>query len=57
MLNRLDGEKLELQKSFDSLRTRHIALEVQLDNLKNNATTTSNDANSNSKASTSYGCS
>jgi hypothetical protein len=41
---KLDGEKLELQKSFDSLKTSHIALEVQLDNLKNNATTSSNDA-------------
>jgi speckle-type POZ protein len=54
--NRLEGEKLELQKSFEILRTSHIALEVQLDNLKNNATTC-NDANSNSKASTSNGCS
>jgi hypothetical protein len=48
--NRLEGEKLELQKSFESLRTSHITLEVQLNNLKNNATTTSNDALSNSKA-------
>jgi speckle-type POZ protein len=55
--NRLEGEKLELQKSFEILRTSHIALEVQLDSLKNNATTTSNDANSNSKASASNGCS
>jgi hypothetical protein len=54
---RLEGEKLELQKRFESLRTSHIALEVQLDNLKNSATTTSNDAHSNSKASTSNGCS
>jgi hypothetical protein len=50
-------KKLELQKSFESLRTSHIALEVQLDNLKNSATTTSNDAHSNSKALTSNGCS
>jgi hypothetical protein len=55
--NKLEGEKLELQKSFESLSTSHIALEVQLDNLKINATTTSNDAISNSKASTSKGCS
>jgi speckle-type POZ protein len=55
--NRLEGEKLELQKSLESLRTSHIALEVQLDNLKNSATTISNDAPSNSKASTSNGCS
>jgi hypothetical protein len=54
---KLEGEKLELQKSFERLNTSHIALEVQLDNLKNNATTTSNDALSNSKASTSNGCS
>jgi hypothetical protein len=54
--NKLEGEKLELQKSFENLRTSHIALEVQLDNLKNNATTTSNDALSKSKASTSNGC-
>jgi hypothetical protein len=54
---KLEGEKLELQKSFESLKTSHIALEVQLDNLKNNATTTSNDTISNSKASTSNGCS
>jgi speckle-type POZ protein len=54
---KLEDEKLELQKSFESLKTSHIALEVQLDNLKNNATTTSNDALSNSKASTSNGCS
>jgi hypothetical protein len=54
---KLDGEKLELQKSFESLKTSHIALEVQLDNLKNNATMSSNDALSNSKASTSNGCS
>jgi hypothetical protein len=54
---KLEGEKLELQKSFESLKTSHIALEVQLDNLKNNATTISNDALSNSKASTSNGCS
>jgi hypothetical protein len=52
---KLEGEKLELQKSFESLKTSHIALEV--DNLKNNATTTSNDALANSKASTSNGCS
>jgi speckle-type POZ protein len=55
--NRLEGEKLELQKSFESLRTSHIALEVQLDNLKNSSTTTTNDAHSNYKASTSNGCS
>jgi hypothetical protein len=54
---KLEGEKLEFQKSSESLKTSHIALEVQLDNLKNNATTTSNDALSNSKASTSNGCS
>jgi hypothetical protein len=54
---KLEGENLELQKSFEILKTSHIALEVQLDNLKNNATTTSNDALSNSKASTSNGCS
>jgi hypothetical protein len=54
---RLEGEKLELQKSFESLTTSYIALEVQLDNLKNSTTTTSNDAHSNSKASTSNGCS
>jgi hypothetical protein len=54
---KLEGEKLELQKSFESLKTSHIALEVQLDNLKNNATTTSNDALSNSQTSTSNGCS
>jgi speckle-type POZ protein len=54
---KLEGEKLELQKSFESLKTSHIALEVQLDNLKNNAITTSNDSLSNSKASTSNGCS
>jgi hypothetical protein len=54
---KLEGEKLELQKSFESLKTSHIALEFQLDNLNNNATTTSNDALSNSKASTSNGCS
>jgi speckle-type POZ protein len=54
---KLEGEKLELQKSFDSLKTSHIALAVQLDNLKNNATTTSNDAFSNSQTSTSNGCS
>jgi hypothetical protein len=54
---KLESEKLELQKSFESLMTSHIALEVQLDNLKNNATTTSNDALSNFKASTSNGCS
>jgi hypothetical protein len=54
---KLEGEKLELQKSFDSLKTSHIALEVQLDNIKNNATTTSNDAFSNSQTSTSNGCS
>jgi hypothetical protein len=54
---KLEGEKLELEKSFESLKTSHMALEVQLDNLKNNATTTSNDALSNSKASTSNGCS
>jgi hypothetical protein len=53
---KLEGEKLELQKSFDSLKTSHIALEVQLDNLKNNATTSSNDASSNSQTSTSNGC-
>jgi hypothetical protein len=41
---KLEGEKLELQKSFESLKASHITLEVQLDNLKNNATTTSNDA-------------
>jgi hypothetical protein len=29
---KLEGEKLELQKSFASLKTSHIALEVQLDN-------------------------
>jgi hypothetical protein len=55
--NKLESEKLELQKSFERLRTSHIALDVQLDNLNNNATTTSNDALSNSKASTSNGCS
>jgi speckle-type POZ protein len=38
--NKLEGENLELQKNFESLRTIHIALEVQLDNLKNNATIT-----------------
>jgi speckle-type POZ protein len=54
---KLEDEKLELQKSFESLKTSHIALEVQLDILKNNSTTTSNDAISNSKASTSNGCS
>jgi hypothetical protein len=54
---KLEGEKLEFQKSSESLKTSHIALEVQLDNLKNNATTTYNDALSNSKASTSNGCS
>jgi speckle-type POZ protein len=54
---KLEGEKLELQKSFDSLKNSHIALEVPLDNLKNNATTSSNDASSNSQTSTSYGCS
>jgi hypothetical protein len=54
---KLDGEKLEHQKSFESLKTSHIALEVQLDNLKNNATTMSNDALSNSKVSTRKGCS
>jgi speckle-type POZ protein len=54
---KLEGEKLELQKSFDSLKTSHMALEVQLDNLKNNATTSSNDASSNSQTSTSNGCS
>jgi hypothetical protein len=54
---KLEGEKLELQKSIESLKTSHIALEVQLDNLKNNATTTTNDALSNSKASISKGCS
>jgi speckle-type POZ protein len=48
--NRLGGEKLELQKSFESLRTSHIALEVQLDNLKNSVPTTSNDALCNYKA-------
>jgi hypothetical protein len=53
---KLEGEKLELQKSFDSLKTSHIALEVQLDNLKNNAATSSNDASSNSQTSTSNGC-
>jgi hypothetical protein len=53
---KLEGEKLELQKSFDSLNTSHIALEVQLDNLKNNVTTSSNDASSNSQTSTSNGC-
>jgi hypothetical protein len=52
---KLEDQKLELQKSFDSLKTSHIALEVQLDNLKNNATTVSNDAFS--KISTSNGCS
>jgi hypothetical protein len=52
---RLEDEKLELQKSFDSLKTSHIALEFQLDNLKNNATTSSNDAST--KTSTSNGCS
>jgi hypothetical protein len=46
---RLENEKLELQESIDSLKTSHIALEVQLDNLKNNATTLSNDALSNSQ--------
>jgi speckle-type POZ protein len=55
--SKLESEKLEHQKSFESLRTSHIALEVQLDNLKNNATTTSNDAHSNSKSSTRNGCS
>jgi hypothetical protein len=54
---KLENEKLELQKSIDSLKTSHIALEVQLDNLKNNATTLSNDAPSNSQTSTSKGCS
>jgi speckle-type POZ protein len=54
---KLEGEKIELQKSFDILKTSHIALEVQLDNLKNNATTTSNNAFSNSQTSTSNGCS
>jgi hypothetical protein len=54
---KLEGEKLELQKSFDSLKTSHIALEVQLDNFKNNATTSSHDASSNSQISTSNGCS
>jgi hypothetical protein len=54
---KLEGEKLELQKSCDSLKTSHIALEVQLDNLKNNVTTSSNDASSNSQTSTSKGCS
>jgi hypothetical protein len=54
---KLEGEKLELQKSFESSKTSHIALEVQLDNLKNNATTTSNDAFSNSQTSTSNVCS
>jgi hypothetical protein len=53
---KLEDEKLELQKSFDSLNTSHIALEVQLNNLKNNATTSSNDASSNSQTSTSNGC-
>jgi hypothetical protein len=51
----LETEKLELQKSFVSLKASHIALEVQLDNLKNSATTTSIDTHSNSKASTSNG--
>jgi Na+-translocating ferredoxin:NAD+ oxidoreductase RNF subunit RnfB len=55
--NKLEGEKLQLQKSFESLRASHIALEVQLENLKNNATTTSNDALSSSKASIRKGCS
>jgi hypothetical protein len=54
---KLEDEKLELQKSFDSLKTSHIALEVQLDNLKNKATTLSNDAFSKSQTSTSKGCS
>jgi hypothetical protein len=54
---KLEGEKLELQNSFENLKTSHIALEVQLDNLKNNATTTSNDALSNYQTSTSNGCS
>jgi hypothetical protein len=31
---KLEGEKLELQKSFESLKTNHIALEVQLDNCR-----------------------
>jgi hypothetical protein len=54
---KLEGEKLELQKSFESLKTSHIVLEVQLDNIKNNATTTSNGALSNSKPSARKGCS
>jgi hypothetical protein len=54
---KLEDEKLELQKSFDSLKTSHIVLEVQLDNLNNNATTSSNDASSNSQTSTNNGCS
>jgi hypothetical protein len=53
--NNLEGENLELQKNFESLRASHIALEVQLDNLKNNATINFNDALSNSKASKSNG--
>jgi hypothetical protein len=54
---KLEGEKFELQKIFERLKTSHIALEGQLDNHKNNATTTSNDALYNSKSSTSNGCS
>ena len=54
---RLESEKVELQESLKLLKANHIAIEVQLDNLKNSAKTTSNDATSNSNASTSNGCS
>jgi hypothetical protein len=53
---KLESEKLEFQNSIESLKASHIALQVQLNNLKNSTTTTSNDAHSNSKASTSNGC-
>ena len=52
----LRRKKVELQESLTSLKASHVALEVQLDNLKNSTTTTSNDACLSSNASTSNGC-
>jgi hypothetical protein len=54
---RLEKEKGEVQENLTSLKASHNALEAQIDNLKNSATTTSNDARSISKASTSNSCS
>jgi hypothetical protein len=52
---RLESKKVERQGSLKCLEASHIAIEVQLDNLKNSAKTTSNDATSNSNPSITNG--